>query len=270
MGLYGILERLSILIPSNTPEEGLQFLAEVLRALGTAGFTLNLDKCRFLQTSLEYLGRVISADGVRPSPRKISALIDAPVPTTSKQVRQLMGLAGYFRKFIPNFATRTACITKLTKQGEPFVWSIAQQEAHNYIIKCLTSEPLLRIFDPSLDTELHTDASCIGYGGILLQRRGTQLGVVAYFSKRTSEHETRYHSYELETLAIVNSVKHFRVYLLGITFKIVTDCNAVKSTFTKKDLLPRVARWWAYLQDFNFELTYRKGSSLPHVDFFKS
>lgn len=256
-----------ILIPSKTVEEGIESLKKVLVALKTAGFSLNIAKCKFLQTTIEYLGREISIEGVRPDPRKIQALTHSPVPRNVKQVRQFMGLAGYFRKFIPNFASVTACITKLTKTNESFLWTDEQQVARDVIIQHLTSRPLLAIFDPDLPTELHTDASAIGYGGILLQKSDGQTRVIGYFSKRTTPSEANYHSYELETLAIVNSLKHFRTYLLGINFTIITDCNAVKTTATKKTLLPRVARWWSYMQDFNFTLVYRKGSSLPHVDF---
>lgn len=255
------------LIPSESFEENLASLELVLQALEKAGFSLNLKKCHFFKDRLEYLGREISGEGIRPGMRKVEALVRSPTPSTIKQVRQLMGLAGYFRKFIPEFATRTACITKLTRSNEPFSWNEEQESARKYIIERLTSRPLLNVFDPELPTELHTDASCIGYGGVLLQKLDGNLRVIGYYSKNTNKYEEKYHSYELETLAVVNSMKHFRVYLLGIHFTLVTDCNAIKSTATKKDILPRVARWWAYMQDFTFDIVYKKGSSLPHVDF---
>lgn len=91
--------------------------------------------------------------------------------------------------------------------------------------------------------------------------------VVAYFSKVTQVAETKYHSYELETLAVVRAFEHFRYYLVGIKFKIITDCNAFKSTQSKKDLLPRMARWWIYFQDFHFTMEYRKGAMLQHANY---
>lgn len=91
--------------------------------------------------------------------------------------------------------------------------------------------------------------------------------VVAYYSKRTTPVESKYCSYDLETLAIYNALKHFRIYLLGIHFKIFTDCNSIKSTMSKKDLSPRVARWWTFMQDFDFEIIYKKGKHIGHVDF---
>lgn len=256
-----------ILIPFTNIDEGLHYLDETLSALCSAGFTVNLKKCKFFVDSVEYLGRHISQAGVSPSDAKVSALVNSPVPTTVKQVRQFMGLASYFRKYIPDFATRTASITKLTKNNIKWEWGPEQDTARNYVIKQLISKPLLSIFDPSLPTELHTDASALGYGAILLQKLGNSNKVVGYFSKRTSPAESKYCSYDLETLAIYNALKHFRVYLLGMNFKIITDCNAIKSTMSKKDLSPRVARWWTFLQDFQFEIIYKKGKFISHVDF---
>lgn len=96
---------------------------------------------------------------------------------------------------------------------------------------------------------------------------GNRKRVVSYFSRLTQGAESKYHSYELETLAVVKALQYFRHYLVGIRFTVVTDCNALKLTQRKKDLLPRVARWWVYLQDFDFSLDYRKGSLLSHADY---
>lgn len=256
-----------ILIPFVTIEEGLKYLELTISALATSGFKINPKKCQFFVNSIEYLGRQISQEGVRPSPSKINALINSPIPRNIKQVRQFMGLASYFRKFIPNFATQTACITRLTQKNQKWDWGLEQNVARDYVLNYLVSRPLLSIFDPSLQTELYTDASAIGYGAILTQKFNNESRVVAYFSKRTTPTESKYSSYDLETLAIYNALKHFRVYLLGITFTIITDCNAIKSTMNKKDLSPRVARWWIYMQDFQFQITYKKGQYISHVDF---
>lgn len=143
-----------------------------------------------------------------------------------------------------------------------------QKQARRELITCLTSEPILKIFNPRLATEVHTDASSIGYGAILIQMdEDEKKHVVAYYSKTTQGAESRYHSYELEILVVVKALQHFRHYLVGIQFKIITDCNALKSTERKKDLLPRVARWWIYLQDFTFTIEYRKGAAMSHADY---
>ncbi|CAF4783235.1 unnamed protein product [Pieris macdunnoughi] len=257
-----------VLLLSNSVEEGLDTLKEVLHTLKTAGFSINLKKCTFLDSEIEYLGRLIGHGQVRPSLGKVDALIRSPKPTNVKEVRQFLGLAGYFRRYISGYASKTACIAKLLRKGLPFLWGAEQDTARDYIIHCLTNEPVLAIFNPRLPTELHTDASAIGLGAILLQEHaGRRKRVVGYFSKSTQGAESRYHSYELETLAVVRALQHFRHYLIGIAFKIVTDCNSLKLTEHKKDLLPRVARWWVYLQDLNFTLDYRKGVLMQHADF---
>jgi hypothetical protein len=180
---------------------------------------------------------------VRPGYSKVQALLNAPSHKNVKQVRQFMGLAGYFRKYIPEFATRTACITKLTKLNEKFEWGQDQKAAKNYVCAYLSKKPPLTIFDPTLETKLHTDARSIGFGAILFQRHDRQLKIVSYYSKRTTADEAKYHSYELETLAVFYAMKHFCVYLLGISFKLITDCNSLKLSQNKKEILPRVARW---------------------------
>lgn len=257
-----------LLIPFESISEGLEYLEQTLQALTDAGFTINLNKCKFFESEIDYLGYTISSEGIKPNEKKVSALQNSPVPSNIKQVRQFMGLASYFRRFIPEFSSRTACITKLTKNNEKWNWGPEQDDARNYVIKNLVSKPLLAVFDPVMPTELHTDASSQGYGAMLLQKVNGINRVIAYYSKRTTPAESRYHSYELETLAIYNALKHFRVYLLGLNFKIITDCNAIKATQHKKDLSPRVARWWTYLQDFTFEIVYKKGKYVSHVDYF--
>lgn len=114
--------------------------------------------------------------------------------------------------------------------------------------------------------ELHTDASKFGLAGILLQRRHGKLQPVAYSSRQTSKQEELYHSLELETLAIATSLQRFRVYLLGRKFKIVTDCNALRVTLTKRDLVPRIARWWMLTLEFDFTIKYRPGTKMALVD----
>lgn len=89
---------------------------------------------------------------------------------------------------------------------------------------------------------------------------------IAYYSRQTSDTEQKYHSYELETLAVVESLRKFRTYLLGITFTVITDCNSLKATSKKKQLIPRIARWWLQLQEFTFEVQYRPGNRMKHVD----
>lgn len=131
----------------------------------------------------------------------------------------------------------------------------------------LLRKPTLALYDHKADTELHTDACKIGVAGILMQRdKNGLLRPVAYFSRQTTLDEQHMTAYELETLAVIASLERFRVYLIGIEFKIYTDCNSLRATFEKRDLIPRVARWWIAMQEFNFSIEYRPGKSMSHVD----
>lgn len=114
---------------------------------------------------------------------------------------------------------------------------------------------------------MHTDASKHGIGGILLQK--DNLGLfrpVSYYSRKTTPDEQKFHSFELKTLAVVSSLNRFRVYPIGIPFKILTDCNALRTTLSKRDFIPRIARWWVQFQEFNCEIEYRPGSRMCHAD----
>lgn len=147
-------------------------------------------------------------------------------------------------------------------------WGDEQINAFPKLKEILNTRPVLAIYNPSYETELHTDASSVGLGGILLQRPSveTSFQPVAYFSRQTLVEEQHLHSYELETLAVIASLARFRVYLLGLSFKRVTDCNALRSTLTKRDVIPRIARWWLLIQEFNFSIKYRPGAQLCHAD----
>ncbi|CAH2085257.1 unnamed protein product [Euphydryas editha] len=256
-----------VLCYSGDISEGLKRLDEVLSALCAAGFSLNLKKCQFMKKKIDFLGYSIQCGQVGPNSRKIQALIDSPQPKTATQVRQFLGLASYFRKFIPGFTNIVGPLYPLTKLRGPIKWEEKHESIRHTIIQILTSEPVLMIFDPDLPVELHCDASSEGYGAILIQKKKDLPHVVEYFSRRTSEAESRYHSYELETLAVVRAVEHFRHYLYGRRFKVFTDCNSLKVSKSKTDLTPRVHRWWAFLQAYDFDIIYREGRSMEHADY---
>ncbi|CAH2084639.1 unnamed protein product [Euphydryas editha] len=257
-----------ILVPSVTLEEGFKKLEDILKLLRLNGLTLKLSKCYFFDSSLDYLGYEISAEGIRPDKNKILAVEKFPIPLNIHEVRQFLGLAGYFRKFIKGFGEIARPLTNLLRKGNTFKWTDNELNAFETLKEKLIHRPILALYNPKFKTELHTDASSLGVGGILMQWQSVSdvLKPVAYFSRQTTPEERHLHSYELETLAIVCALKKFRVYLLGLEFKIVTDCNALRTTLTKRDLIPRIARWWLLISEFNFSIEYRPGARMGHVD----
>ncbi|KAL0829563.1 hypothetical protein ABMA28_003074 [Loxostege sticticalis] len=256
-----------VIIPAKDFSEGLARLENVLKLFSEAGLTLKLSKCVFFGHHVDYLGFEISQEGIRPGSRKIEAVEGFPVPQNQHNVRQFLGLASFFRRFVPGFSIIAKPLTYLLKKDTPWVWGEEQNAAFRTLQKKLTEKPTLALYDPQAETELHTDACKIGLGGILLQRN--EQGVlrpVAYFSRQTTPEEQNYSSYDLETLAVVSALRKFRVYLVGLKFKIVTDCNSLRATFQKRDMLPRVARWWELMQEYQFDIEYRAGVSMAHVD----
>jgi len=133
--------------------------------------------------------------------------------------------------------------------------------------KELVSYPVLALYNPAAETELHTDACSQGFGGVLLQKQETgKFTAVAYYSQTTNAAESKYHSYELEMLAIVRAVQRFHLYLYGLDFTIVTDCNSLVYAITKANLNPRIARWTLALQNYHFKVVHRSGNKMKHVD----
>lgn len=256
-----------LLLPSHDVSSGLNLLQAVLNKFESENLKLNMQKCSFLQEKITYLGHDISSDGIQPGESKLAAVSMFPVPKNVHEVRQFIGLCSYFRKFIFNFAVLARPLTELTKKNVDWVWGDTQNDSFENLKKQLCKKPLLALYDPALTTEIHTDACKLGIAGILLQKQiDGAWKPVMYFSRVTSREESVYHSYELETLAVVESLRRFRVYIVGMHVNIVTDCTAVRATLTKRDLIPRIARWWLSIQDFDISIEYRPGDRMKHVD----
>lgn len=257
-----------VLIPSKTVNEMFFRLEDVLKLFRQYGLTLKLSKCRFFDNTVNYLGYDVSSQGIQPGVTKVLAVKEFPKPRNVHEVRQFLGLTGYFRKFIKGYGEIARPLTSLLKKESVWKWSNVEEQAFCLLKDRLVCRPVLALYDPSLETELHTDASSLGVGGILMQwqKDVRVLKPVAYFSRQTTPEEKHLHSYELETLAVVCSLKKFRVYLLGIHFTVFTDCAALRTTLTKRDLIPRIARWWLQISEFTFEIEYRPGVQMCHVD----
>lgn len=256
-----------IIVANEDFDEHIDTLRRVFRAMGDEGVTLNLQKCHFLDNKLEFLGHAVSQEGIQPGSDKTKAIADYKEPTSAKEVRQFLGLAGYFRKFVKGYALIARPLNKLLRKDVTFKWTSETREAFKRLKSMLAERPILTLYKAEAEHEVHTDASSHGVAGILFQReQQTPLQPVAYYSRSTTPIESKYHSYELEALAVVESLERFKYYLLHKKFKIVTDCNSLKLTQEKKNLIPRIARWWLRISEFEYELEYRSGSKLAHVD----
>ncbi|XP_076638793.1 uncharacterized protein LOC143350658 [Colletes latitarsis] len=257
-----------LIVPSVDIESGLEKLYRVLETASEVGLVINWKKCQLLQTKVEFLGHLIENQTVRPSELKTRAVAAFRRPTSTREVQSFLGLTGYFRKFVSHYSLIARPLTDLLKSGEKFRFESEHLLAFEQLKQALANKPVLKLYRVGVETELHTDASKFGFGSILLQRDSVDgaLHPVYYASGKTSTAEANYTSYELECLAIIKSLRKFRVYLLGIPFKIVTDCRAFALTMRKKDLCVRVARWALLLEEFQYTIKHRSGNSMRHVD----
>lgn len=176
-----------ILLAFDTISDGFKSLIRVLDILRRK--TINISKCNFFKTQINYLGREISKDGVRPGLRKVEAVMKAEAPRDVTQVRQFLGLSGYFRKCIKDYSRKVASLTRLLCKNNPWAWGVEQENSIADIKKALSSRPILVIFNLLLETEVHTDASKIGLGAILIQKSEGRTQVVAYHSRKTNSAE---------------------------------------------------------------------------------
>lgn len=256
-----------LIIPSVGFEDALTNLKKTLYVAQDFGLDINWKKCNFLQTKIEFLGHIIENGMTRPTDNKTEAVTKFRQPENVKQMQSFLGLTGYFRKFIRNYALIARPLSNLLREGTKFEFGAKEKEAFDQLKCALSTIPVLKLYKQKAETELHTDASMYGYGAILLQKCDADgaLHPIYYASGKTTDAEMKYTSYELETLAIIKARK-FRIYLLGITFKIVTDCQAFSLTMKKKDLCVRVARWALLLEEFDYVIVHRPGRGMMHVD----
>lgn len=256
-----------ILIATSLVEENTEVLKETLLFLKRYRFELNYKKCHFLKTKIEYLGYVISTEGITLTARHTEAVRNFPQPKKVVDVQRFLGLTNFFRRFIQDYAKIAKPLYNLLKGTTDFNFDNECCQAFNTLKQQLTAYPVLRLYNPTAETELHTDASSAGLAAILLQKQSKgQWAPVAYYSQSTNKAEANYHSFELEMLAIVRAIERCHIYLYGIEFTVVTDCNVLVYAVNKANLNPRIARWTLQLQNYIFKVTHRHGRRMTHVD----
>lgn len=256
-----------ILIGAGNWAEMLDKLRQVFSAILKAKLTFKLSKCEFGRKSVKFLGFQLTADGIVPGRRKMTAVSEFPTPQNKHDVRRFLGLTGFFRRFIRDYAVITRPLTDLTRGNANFSWQQEHQKAFDDLKDLLQKAPILQLYNPKAKTELHCDASSLGIAGMLLQE-GTdkKMHLIYCVSKKTSDVERMYHSSKLELLAIVWCAERLRPMLLGLKFTVVSDCQALVYLNAKKTILPQIARWYTTLAEYDFEIRHRAGDKMSHVD----
>lgn len=255
-----------IVVYGRTLAEHNERLGRVFSRLRTYELKLQSEKCKILRAEVVYLGHLITANGIRPDPGKTDCVKNFPVPKTIRHIKSFLGLVGYYRRFVEGFAEIAKPLTKQLRKGMRFGWNSESQVAFELFKQILINPPILQYPDFTKEFVLTTDASTFALGAVLSQGPiGSDLPI-AYASRTMIGAETRYATTDQEMLGIIWGVKHFRPYLWGRKFKIVTDHQPLTWIFNVKDPSSRLIRWRIQLAEYDYEIVHKKGKLNKNAD----
>jgi hypothetical protein len=258
-----------ILIFSRTLEEHRKHVHQVLKRLMDAKLLVEPEKSKFHTQDVDFLGYNIRPGEIRMDPKKIETVKNWPTPANISDTRGFLGFVNFYRRFMKGYSQISRPLTDLTKKDQPFRWQDAEEQAFQSIKSSILSEPILKIPDPELPFEVETDASDYALGGQLGQRdKEGRLHPVAFYSKKLHGPELNYQIHDKELMAIIEAFKEWKPYLSGTTHpvKVLTDHKNLVNFTTTKELNKRQTRWAEFLSEFNFTISYRKGSENGRAD----
>ena len=255
-----------IVIFGKTFDETCDRLRIVLERIESAGIKLKVSKSRLLQKSIVFLSFLISEDGIRPDPNKVSSITNWPVLNNLTETRAFVGVCAYYRKFIKDFAGLARPLYDLTKKHVPFVWGPSQNDAFVKLKNCLVSAPILASPLSDGNWKVETDASGQIVAAILYQEQENEWRVIAYASRVLNKAETTYCSSKIELLAVVFALKQFRHFLLGRKFEIVVDNSSLQYLLKSQMLTNMEARYLCLISEFDFAIKRVPGRSHLAVD----
>jgi len=255
-----------VIVVSPDFETLVSHLRKVFKRLRGAGLKLKLFKCALLQLEVKYLGHVVGRNGVATDPEKVRAIEDWVTPQDMTGLWAFLGLVGYYRQYIPDFARIAQPLNRLTAKGVTWQWTPVEQQAFDRLKGCLLTTPILAYPDPTLEYIFDTDASDQNVGAVLPQVQEGQEVVVAYYSKSLSPTARNYCTIRKELLAVIKSVKHFRPYLYGRKFRLRTDHASLIWLCKRAELSSQVAQWLEILAEFSYWLEHRPGRRHSNAD----
>ncbi|RVW34716.1 Transposon Ty3-G Gag-Pol polyprotein [Vitis vinifera] len=247
-----------ITVYGGTFEECLVNLEAVFHRCIEKDLVLNWEKCHFMVRQGIVLGHIISERGIEVDKAKVELIVKLPSPTTVKGVRQFLGHAGFYRRFIKGFSSLSKPLCELLAKDAKFIWDERCQNSFDQLKKFLTTTPIVRAPNWQLPFELMCDASDFAIGAILGQREDGKPYVIYYASKTLNEAQRNYTTTEKELLAVVFALDKFRAYLVGSFIIVFTDHSALKYLLTKQDAKARLIRWILLLQEFDLQIKDKK------------
>lgn len=263
-----------IIVTGSNDEEHLKTLEQLLKRFQDTGLRCNKKKCDFFKPEVEYLGNIISSEGIRPSETNLEAIKQLPEPKNLNQLTSFLGKINYYNKFIPNFSELAGPLNALRRKNIPFVWTKIHKDSFTKLKDAIVKATRLVHFDPNLPIILASDASSYGIGAVLSHRYpdGSEKPI-AFASKTMNSHELNYSQIEKEALSIIFGVKKFHQYLYGLTkpFELQTDHKPLLSIFSPDHKLPvmsmqRIQRWAILLMSYNFKIKYRATDKHANAD----
>ncbi|GJZ66794.1 putative reverse transcriptase domain-containing protein [Tanacetum coccineum] len=246
-----------ILIYSKDEKEHEEHLKAILELLKKEKLYAKFSKCEFWIPKVQFLGHVIDSRGIHVDPAKIESIKDWASPKTPTEIRQFLGLAGYYRRFIEGFSKIAKPMTKLTQKGIKFDWGEKEENAFQLIKQKLCSAPILALPEGSEDFVVYCDASHKGLGVVLMQREK----VIAYASRQLKVHEKNYTTHDLELGSVVFALKIWRHYLYGTKCTVFTDHKSLQHILDQKELNMRQRRWLELLSDYDCDIRYHLGKA---------
>ena len=255
-----------ILIFSATVEDHLVRLRDVLDRLKNAGLQIKPSKCHLMRKSIKYLGHVVSEHGIKTDPEKTRCVADWPTPSNAHELRQFLGLAGYYRRFVKNFAVIAAPLFHLTENHQAWNWTLQCNAAFFKLKESLVTSPVLAYPVFSIGFVVDTDASGEGLGAVLSQNIEGHDHVISYASRTLNKAERKYCATRREMLALVWAIQHFRAYLYGKRFTVRTDHSSLKWLQSFHEPEGQVARWLETLSEYDFEVLHRPGKKHTNAD----
>jgi hypothetical protein len=246
-----------ILVYSKNEEEHASHLHVVLQRLREHRLYAKLSKCDFWLKEIKFLGHTISQAGIAVDPDKVQEVMNWKPPMTVRQIRSFLGLAGYYRRFIPDFSRIGKPITELLKKEAKFVWGQKCEDAFHTLRQHLTTTPVLAQPDSSKPFDVYCDASGTELGCVLMQDNR----VIAYASRALRPLEQNYPTHDLELAVVVHALKMWRHYLMRTHYNIFTDHKSLKYIFTQADLNLRQRRWLELIKDYDLEVHYHPGKA---------